>query len=314
MKLGYYSYCIKNRSDQLYQTSIKQLLTNFCSITDKDFTKSFEYAGDKIFLIRVNPNIFLFALTRDDELIKAINQSSLQVDDIYARLNDDEKLGFGSYIYIDNRCFYGLASTMKGPKNKIWNDFVNMVLARLGLNSYQFISFPIYQTATPDEVEDLEFIGNTIFELTPEHRKWKDLLKGLSDVFTPDEFNFARSITVNIKPEPRQSLQVESFKKINTQITESLDGLEKYIVKGKSDLEDNLTEFFIVQKGHLSDPIRNTAEVEIYREIQRRIEENDLLSLKLTELNNQQLYEDQDNEDIIRFNSLDTFRNTILGT
>ena len=163
MKVTYYGYHLKV-NETLYLNSVATLLRKYVQHGNSKLRSSFvNGSGDSIFLFRRTPNFYALVVTKDNEIIKKINSDSVTYEDIRNDLEANERIGFASYIFID-KDHYAIASTVQGPKNKTFVDFMNQLLDKLHINA-EFRSSPFSSQVTRDEVLTLDFIGKTTFEM-----------------------------------------------------------------------------------------------------------------------------------------------------
>ena len=129
MRLGYYGYYL-TRGDQKYQYNILPILKNFSHIRRCDFSKIvINDLEEEVFLKDLGQNCFMLILTKDMEIIKAINSETGDAADIYEKIETNNRLGFASYIKFHESAFgYAICSTTGGPKNRILADAINMIL------------------------------------------------------------------------------------------------------------------------------------------------------------------------------------------
>lgn len=272
MRLGYYGYYLTLGAQQ-YQYNILPILRNFANLRPCTFSRiEIEDLEEEVFIRDLGLNIFMLILTKNKEIIKAINSETGDTADIYDKIERNNKLGFASYIKFHNSAFgYAICSTTGGPKNNIFIDTVNMILAKIhtGANPILFHSVAITESSTTEEVRQLPFVGSMIVEATSGSSLGQLLRQslGLADNTNIDSFE------VRIKPKRRESLNLQAFQTILDKIT--LDGLRKYIIKGKRELEGLLSEFYLVMEGCISDDIKKTNEVSILQEINRKFSRRD---------------------------------------
>lgn len=297
MKITYYKYYIKRNSHHI-QYDMRPFLNTFVNIKSVKFKNSFTASGgEKLFVFHVAMNIYLFVIIKDGEIVKAINSNKLSHEDIHERLEEDERLGFASYIYMDKN-YYGIASTFFGPKNTYWTDFINDLIQRLNINNFYFESTPFPVAATRNEIIDLSFKGSTFIQINKRNKIFNQLSKLLC---IGDDVNI---ISIQFKPERRRQMPLS-----NDSIAENLqdDGLEKYIVKGKKSLQDSITDFYIVGSGHISDSISASGEIDICKAIIDKISRNKDLKNEVREYSDDDSYSKRDIEIISNYINPDSW-------
>ena len=273
--MTYYAYWYAVKSGEKHFFDLKMLLdsyTKFASDTcKKSITTEF---NEKLFLFYVLNDVYMLVITKDSEIIKAINENKMEHSDIYSKLASNESLGFASYLYVQ-KDFFGIGATYFGPKISKFVYFVNEILKYLSIRNGEFKVLPFGIEATKDEVLTMPFVGKTTIEIGPENSLAKRIqeLVGWSDIQDETE-----SFIFTIKP-----YRGKGIKKSFSALAEALGDhdLKKFVVKGKEELSDAATDFYIVGKGAVSDMIPTKIEKEIPNEIVKRCERNSRLTEKI---------------------------------
>lgn len=269
MRLGYYGYYLE-RGKQKYQYNILPILKHFSQIKPCKFSKiEIEDLEEEVFFKDLGMNRFMLILTKNSEIIKAINSETGVASDIYEKIENNNKLGFASYIKFHDSAFgYAICSTSGGPKNNIFADTVNQILSKIqsGSNSILFYPVAMTQSSTIQDVKRLPFIGSMKIEAQRDSGLGKMLRQalGLDDDISIDSFELC------IKPKRRESLNLHTSDAILDKI--KLVGIKKYIVKGKKELEGLLSEFYLVSEGHIGDDIKKDNESLMLIEINKKFE------------------------------------------
>lgn len=303
MKLSYHKYYFQNGSNRC-QHNLLPLLENFVNIDSKPFKNSFFSHGDNLFLFQLSVQMFLFVVTKDNEIIKSIDSDNFSHQDIHEKLSANENIGFASYVYFADN-FYGIASTFYGPKNIIFNNFINDILKKLNLDAYRFESMPFPVEASRETVLKLDFKGAVRFELTKENSLFNELLSFFGKPKDTD------TISIQIKPEPRNQMP-ETFNSIMNKLENG--GLKNFIVKGKETLQDTLTDFYITGTGHACDLIKVKGEMEICNSIKEKIGRNTLLAKGISEFKDDKDYTHNTIESIANFDNLDNWSNYLRNS
>lgn len=297
MKITYYKYYFTkiaqpNGFRTLYD--LTPILRTFAEYDNSTLKNSFETEnGERTYILKANNRVFLFLITRDQDIIKAINSSSISCEDIHQKLDRGESVGFASYLYLQDS-FYAMGTTLKGPKNNSLIHFTNDLIKKLNLTGHTFNSEPFLISTTKAEAARIPFIGRTKVEVDPQNT----LGQQMGSFLGFGNSNEIDSYEVTIKPKRGRNLKDANPSFLN-RVDET--GLKKFIIKAKVDLEEALTEFYISTQGAMQDVINSNAEGDIISELSTRVAANPLLGDKLTELNNNRLY----NRDEIQ--SLDPF-------
>ncbi len=298
MKLSYHKYYLKHGSDR-HQYNLLPLLEKFVAVDSKALKNSFFSHGANLFLFQLSVQMFLFIVTKDNEIIKSIDSDNYSFQDIHEKLSVNENIGFASYIYFADN-YYGIASTFYGPKNIIFNNFVNDILKKLSLDSYCFESTPFPIEATRDTVLNLEFKSSVRFDLSSENPFFDEILGFFGRPKDTD------TIAIKFKPKPRGQME-ETFDSIMEKLED--DGVKNFIAKGKETMQDSLTDFYITGAGHVCDFIKVKGEMEICTAIKEKIGRNTLLANGIKEFKDDKNYIQTNIQDLSHFNNLDHWNN-----
>lgn len=298
MKLSYHKYYIE-KDGKRYRQNLLPFIEKFVKIDSKAFKNSFFSHGDQLFLFDLGFQMFLFIVTKDNEIIKSVNSENFSHQDIHEKLSRNENIGFASYIHFSDN-YYGIASTFYGPKNLVFNNFINSIFKKIGLGSYRFESMALPVEATRDTVLKLEYKGAVRFDVTRENPFFDEAVKFFGE---PKDTN---KICIEFKPEPKQEM-TETFDNIVNKIED--DGLKNFVVKGKETLQDSLTDFYLSTQGSVSDVIKVKGELEICNSIRDKIGKNTLLAKSIREFNDDEDYLQESIQSIADFNNLEPWYN-----
>lgn len=277
MKLSYFGYSVEDINNaQQYIFDLRPFMSAY-NKTDILFKSGFNHGEDHLFLLPCKKNLYHFIITRQNEIIKKIQSSDLIVSEIADMLEDGEKIGFTSYVYF-GKFFIGFASTLKAPKAKIFNNFMNDIFSKINIRNYNFILHPLMNQALEEEVMQMPFIGRSTMIIKKDNNFFQDIAKTFN--FSVNDSVYIDSFLITIKPKPRKNIE-KAVKKV-IQYTDD-DGLDQFILRAKEDLDENLTDFYLVGKGQVSDILKGRNENEILNEIYRRSQNNTLLQEKIIE-------------------------------
>ena len=269
MRLGYYGYYL-TRGEQKYQYNILPILKNFSQIKPCSFSKiEIEDLEEEVFFKDLGKNRFMLILTKNGEIIKAINSKTGVAADIYDKIENNNKLGFASYIKFHESAFgYAICSTAGGPKNNILTDTINKILSKIqsGTTPILFYSVAVTESSTIQDIKRLPFVGAMRIEAQRDSLLLKDFKNflGLTNDKSIDSFEIC------IKPKKGEALNFQTSNAILDNI--KLDGIKKYIIKGRKELEGLLSEFYLVSEGHISDDIKKDNEYLMLAEINKKFD------------------------------------------
>ena len=302
MRLNYFGYYLENSStNRRHLFDLRTFVRTFSNLESVGFKNSFSYNGEHIYLFPAAPNIYLFVMTRSNEIIKRINTNDLNVNEIYELLAQGEQLGFASYVYFQPN-FLGFASTFLAPKITALVHFIDEIFSKIGLDNYKFVVEALLHQASIQEALNLPFIGKTIIEVDKENTFAEDIRNFVGA--NAEDVGEIESFELIIKPKRRKNIE-PLVKKFIQNIPE--EGLGKLIIKAKDDLQDHLTDLYLVGKGAISDAINTKNEDAIYQHIVNKTENNMFLEQKIEEFANDDRFTAAELENIRSFNDVATW-------
>lgn len=304
MKLNYYGYYVLHHTSGVSAlVDLRPFVSAFCALRHREYKNSFSYNGENIYLFHSGGGpIYLLAMTRDQEIIKAINAEDVSVSEIHDRLAVNERLGFASYVYLGEN-YFGIASTLMAPRIKALSHLINEIFSTIGLRNYSFNTRALLYQAERDEVFRLPVVGRTTIEVENGAGGFAQFF----DVFggNGDHLSDVSSFEITIKPRPRQDIK-EAISRFSQHFPN--ESLRKFVVKAKADLDDQLTDLYIVGRGAISDLIDKGSEVEVRERILEAVDNNDVLKEKVIEFQGDKGFDEEfDGADFARFTSLDTW-------
>jgi hypothetical protein len=297
MKVTYYTYYLakENGIGQVvskHHFDLKAFLTSFVGCNAPEFKRGFEIGDEHLYLFRVNACTFMFVMTKNHEIIKTIDSQSINVGDVYNRLQQHEELGFASYIYAADY-FYGIGSTFQGPKNTLWTDFVNQILQAVGLRHYGFVSTALPTKASKAQVLRMPFVGRTNIEVDTSN----SIGAQIAGMFGQN-VNELDGFEVILKPK-----RAKSIKPMVAGALESMGetGIRKCVVKAKATIEDQLRDFYIIGQGYVCDEIDSREEHEICQKLAQKVQNNRELQAKISDHATDGRIADNGIQDLARF-------------
>lgn len=267
MKVTYYKYWIEHKADR-YLCDILPFLSAFCKVDNPKFKESFQDGEDHLFLYQMRQSVFMFIITKDKELIKTISAESSKPEDIAAKLEQGEHIGFASYIYFDSQYYFGIVNTIHGPKAKRFVEFMNKLLHAVSLSSCRFDCSPFADQADAQSAMKFGFKSGIRMSLKPTHPLFSALLSWAGSSDDVD------SMVVEFRPRPRVEMR-STFDNVLKKVSDP--GLASLVVRAKAELEDHLSDFYIVGTGHVSGPISGKNDQEICASILGNVSKNGVL-------------------------------------
>jgi len=278
VKLNYFGYLVESHAnEEQFIFDINPLLRAFCDLDAPEFKGSFHYGGENLYLIRIRQNVYLYLMSKSQEIVKRIKETDLTVTSIRDLLEEHEKLGFASYVVIGDG-YLGVASTVLAPKALSFGKFINDIFEVVGLRDYTFVMRPLMHEATAADVVELPIHGKAVIEINSENglfQDLRDLLRG--DV---EDFSNVGTIEIAFKPRSRRSID-SAVRKIIENLPE--EGVERFMVRAKENAADHLSDIFITGQGAISDMVKKGSDQEVSESISLAVQNNELLREKVDE-------------------------------
>lgn len=277
MKIGYYGYCILEKSSGTRTLMpFSKFIRTFCSYENPKYKNQFTHGGEYVFLLHAIGDLYLFVQTRSNELIKKINYENISVAEIYDLLGTGEMIGFASYVHMADS-YIGFASTMLAPRVSSFAEFINKILASVGADKYQFVLIPLLHQVSKADAISMPFIGKSTIQVNKSNSLFDDFVSFVGG--KAGDFDDVDSFEITIRPRDRKDISKAVSKVISTVPD---DGLEKLIIKAKENFKESLVDMYLVGKGLLSDKINTKDEKVIAQKIRERIDSNQLLKSKVS--------------------------------
>ena len=306
MKLSYFGYSVTKHSDgSRYLFDIRPFLNAFCELDDVEFKSQFTRSDEHVYLLKESANLYLFLMTRTNEVIKKIKSTDLSISEIYDLLQQDEKLGFASYIYI-KPSFLGFASTIMAPKYKAFTDFMVELFSAIGLSDYQFVLHPMLKQATRADALGMEFMGRASIQVNKENSLFDDLRNSFRG--TVEDFVDVDSFEIIIKPRPKRDIS-PAMKKVLKNVPAT--GLDSFIMKAKETADDQLMELYLAGKGHVSDTLNKNAEQTIETQIDEKLARNDALTERVNEHEADDEFQKVEPDAFVHLHDVDSWSNAL---
>jgi hypothetical protein len=296
MKINYFGYCFKSpNNDRKVLFDMRNFLRAYSRLKNPDFKNTFMHQDEHVYLLHHTADIYLFIITRSNELIRKVNTEDLTVGEIHSLLADNEQLGFASYVIVKENCF-GFGSTLLAPKVDIFSHYLNSLLECLGIVDWRFVPQALLYQATKAEALEMSFIGKTTIELSKNNSFVQDILAAIS-ADTTDTIDL-EGIEIIIKPKIRKNIK-ETVNKFLDHIPD--DGVQKMIMKAKGEGLSQMTDLYLVGRGAISDSIDRSKNSKISINMEDKLVNNRFLTQKITEYIGDEEFEENSLNAIVRY-------------
>lgn len=277
MKLVYYGYSIRDiNSNQYHLFDIRNFFSAFCQFTNIEFKNRFQHNGENVYLLKAADNFYLYVTTRQSEVIKRINNLNLDVSEIDELLQDNESLGFASYVRFE-KSYFAFASSQMAPRVPSFSQFVNDLFSKIGLVDYRFVIHPFLDKSNIEEALTASFLGRSTIQIQNNHSLFAHL-RGIFGADAPD-FIDVDSIEVTIKPRGRANIRPAIAKVLNTP---AIQQAQKLVCRARLEgLDDALVDLHLAGHGQISNELRRGTDSDIHNQILQAITQNPILHEKV---------------------------------
>lgn len=280
MKVSYFGYCIvESTSTKRMLFDIRPFLEQYCSFTRPQFKSHFKFHGENIYLFKEPNDIYLFVMTKDNEIIRKVDSQNISVSDLKKLLSNTEKLGFASYIIVKENCI-GVASTTFAPKADYFSRYINLLFSRLHINNIYFTITPLMKGTQPSDINKLSTVGRTFIEVKLDHSLAKAALGALG-YSQPSDYIDLESIEISFKPKRNKSIKQIAQDAVNLS---TLSNTEKIVLRARDQLNSNMSDVYLFSEGQICDDVqKNKVKVTIHNQIEDKLKNNSDLDDKLTD-------------------------------
>lgn len=278
MKLNYLGYYLFNSdTGERVLFDIRRFLKSFCRVKDVNFKNSFHHSGDNLYLMYQSGDVFVFIITRNNDLIRRVNSADLTESEIMSLLSADEHIGFASYVILGESNL-GFGTTLLSPKVDVFASYVNQIFYSVGITNWHFRLHSFANTATKAEAMQLDFVSKATIDLEKNNSVVEHLLNVLAGKVT-DTVDIA-GLQIIIKPKPKKDIG-SVVKDVLENIPD--EGVKKMVLRAKDEVGSLLTDIYLVGNGGLSDNVRIRNSAEIPVSIRKKYSTNNKLALKTQE-------------------------------
>ncbi|HEC73145.1 MAG TPA: hypothetical protein ENI26_02095 [Methylophaga aminisulfidivorans] len=303
MRVSYFAHCLRNiESGENVKFDLGSFASAFCKFENPIFKNTFTHNGENVYLLHNSGDVYLFIMTKSNEVIRKINTDNLSVSEINDLLAKDEQLGFASYILIKENHF-GYSSTLMAPRIDCFNDFIEFLLSKIGVKDYQFRTQALLYQATKADVLSMNYLGRTTIDLAKHSNVVKNFLSELN--VTDADILELDGIEIKIKPKQRKNI-----KPVVDKVIQNLpdDGVEKMIVKAKhQDAGEALKDLYLIGQGSISDSIDKSKEAKIPDHLESKRKQNKIVDERLAEYIEHEQLTEKNIEVVQRFSDAESW-------
>lgn len=322
--LRYAAYHFKNTTDnENIIFDIRPLLKSYSENGTLKLKSSFEKSGEKLYLLpaeeevmdrnrHYTPSLYYFIKTKDQEIIRKIDKEELTVSDIKEKLRADESIAFAAYVYFTEKliCFI---PTIYSPTLNELHQYFEQLFVYLKAPVSMHLTIMAEQTSI-HEALTLDFIGRSTIEIASENKLFSGIIEALQNFGSGGANNLDTSClgSIEITFKPTRKGNIKGI--VMPLLSENhLNDVEKFNLRAKEDLEDRLSDYYIMSKGALSDLIDLNGNGGISQSIMDALNENEQLANRLLEWENEGNKTYKDSWSLSIYSSHDFWNNFNIG-
>lgn len=225
------------------------MIEQYLACSNNSWKESIEIEDGENFLLlpSVTKGVRMLVATKKQELIKAFSSKTFTCTDIQERLEKDESAGFAAYFQVKPE-YLALASTLKGPRSAAFSRFVHLLMNKLGASKYKFEMQPLGTSITLEQAQGLAFVSSSKVKVSAGNKLFRSM-KELFSVDTDDIGSFQVIM---------QGKKKRNMKKVFGEIAKETgsENLDRMVIRGRQEISDNLTDFFVEQEGKYTNDIK----------------------------------------------------------
>lgn len=290
MKLAYYHYFFKEahkRNAPRYIHDINPILKAYTDYTDITFKKEMKGNDGNTLLLMptTRPNIYMLVVTREEEIIKAINMRDLKCEDVQKRFSEDESCGFAAYFLVTDRLI-AIAATTHGPRAAALDRFITMLLERLGIFQWRMRKQALGDSITVNQARSMAHISTANVKIGKDHPLYARFKQLLSLGQDPVE-----SFQVIIRGKRKKNIK-DSAMRIVSQAA-GCPGLDRLTIRAKAALDDMLTDYFVEKEGRFGEDIGRGTESQIVNRIASRYRQSNHITPLVSDMMDAHMYDNK---------------------
>ncbi len=296
LRYAAYHFSEESGNNSQFIFDIRPFLKAYSEYGSLMLKSSFEKSGEKIYLLPAEeevmqrnqhfiPRLYYFVKTKDQEIIRKIDKEELTVSDIKEKLQEDESIAFAAYVYFTEKliCF---VPTIYGPTLNELGEYLNELFSKLQIQLKMHITIMADQT-TVHEAQSLKFIGRSTIEIDSKNKMFQGVIDAIKNFKSGGQLNLDTSTLGSIEVVFKPARRGGNIKPVISPLLleDNLDGVKKFNLRAKEELEERLSDYYIMSKGALSDLIdlKDKGDGNIASSISEALHENEQLATRLSE-------------------------------
>ena len=285
MSITYFGYYLHdNENDKNYTLDLSALFTHFCQNEPAKFKNSFMHEDEYMYLSQIPsiPHSFLFALTKEKEVVSLINKtdpsSFSSLDSVLP--SNDQMIGFTSYLYLGKRNCIAITGRTYSPKSGIVGEFVQHYLAEKQLSEkYSFKMEALVREESKEQLLKMPVIGKTSIRV----KSNASILDHLRCFATASDPNPDLQY-IDITLVPGRSKNIRDTLNSFLQSVED-DDLIKIVAKARAEVSAQMQDIYVLTKGGIRDSLVLGKDHDVNIEaIKKKCDAQHLIDFKLAEM------------------------------
>ncbi len=306
-------YFEDTEKNKRYLHNLNNILDNFCSIKNIKYKNSFIYNGEAYYIVpilgsdKIKQKFYYFISTKNNDIGKIIEKSGdIHISDIETQLNDNQMLGFSSYVMVHEQ-YIAFSSSNISPKYTSFEFFINSILKSLQINKrFQFVLEPFPIEITLEEALKFPVIGRTAIRV-----KSNSILSHsiLSLLFNGGKTTFLNEFEIVAKPKRKMEITELGKEMLKKVLTENESDIKSVEIRAKRNYNEDMQDYIIFTSSKIRDIITSEDDEERCVQMQEAAENNQLLQKELKE--NEKNFTNTFCKDLHIFDDINSWNNRI---
>lgn len=296
-----------------YMHNLNNILENFCKITNINYKNSFIYNGESYYIVPITgsnkfkQNFYYFISTKNNDIGKVIEESgNINISDISTTLNDNQMLGFSSYVMVHEQ-YISFSSSNISPKYTSFEIFINNILKSLGINDkIKFILDPFPIEITPKEALKFPFIGRTAIKVKSNSMLSNNII---SLLFSNGNTKFLNEFEIVAKPKRNKDITELGKEMLKTVLSENRSDIKSVEIRAKSNYNESIQDYIIFTSSKIRDIVTASNDEDRCIQMQEAAEHNELLQKELE--NNEKYFTNKVCKDLHIFDYINIWHHRI---
>lgn len=293
LKIHYYCYYVEDiETRNKYLFDIRPFLKAFTTWENSlSIATNLTNGKEHLYLLPEGKNYFLFVQTKSNDVIQMIETkgNSIDTSKIVERLDKDTTLGFASYVlFHETENLFAFSSRLSSPRVNAFKNFFNDMFLLLNEGRFSFVVTQMKNSIEKSKAANLQFIGRTQFTVNKDNSLFQHIIEKF--VGNTIDKDMIETLEITLKPATKQNIR-QSAGSFITRVEEN--GLEGVVLKGKSEIDKPLRNFYITSSGGIFDEVDSLDNNLINQSMSDRLKDNTILKEKVEKFKDEEEFTEE---------------------